>query len=153
MKSLIFMALGVLASGVYYNVPRKSLAAVTVTGAIGYTVYYIINTYLGLSYLGYLLAIMALGVAAGFFARKLKLPTTVFFYPGIIPLVPGRALYLTMYNIVMEEYSSALEYGVQALTVAGILAIGIYLTSYIFDTIMYRLDGVMRRRHKIDGEN
>lgn len=149
MIDALFVAIAVGCSALYYNVPKNSLLAVMFTGASGYFVVSVVHQYLGYRYIGLLLGIMTLGILAGFFARRYKLPTTVFFQAGIIPLVPGRALYRMMYHIVFENYSEAIKHGTDAIMVAGILAVGIYLTSVISDTIKLRLIQA-RRRDKLD---
>lgn len=153
MESIIYTAIAVGGAAVFFNLPKRSIVPSMITGAIGYGTRFIVENYLGQKYIGIFLGIMALGFTAGYFARKQKIPTTVYFQPAIIPLVPGRALYRMMYYLVFNDYQSSAMYGLEALAVAGILAIGIYTTSAISDEIKYRIYNIKNRRSILREKN
>lgn len=146
MKTLIYTVLGVIGYSIFFNVPKKSIAPLAFISAFSYGVYLFVGSVLNKEYLALILAIMVLGLWAGYFARKLKLPTTVFFMAGIIPYVPGESLYMTMYNFVFKNYDQALSYFVNAAIVAGILSIGIYLTSALSDVLKLGYKTFIERR-------
>ena len=67
-------------------------------------------------------------------ARYLKAPTTVFYIPAVIPLVPGGSLYYTMSYAASREWSNFMSYGWKTLQVALGIAVGI---SFVTATLYY----------------
>lgn len=63
------------------------------------------------------------------FARKLKTPVTTFIICALIPLVPGGKMYYTMLEIIQGNNTLAFQYGLDTLTDAGVLALGIVFIS------------------------
>ena len=145
-RSVFFNVLAVLLSAIYFNVPIKSAIPVMLTSLSGILVQILLDRFLGIKYLSILIAIMTIGFVAGMFARRQKLPTTIYLQAGIIPLVPGRALYRMMYYFVFQDYNKAIMYGAESVIIAGILAIGIYITSVISDEIKFRIYNIKNRR-------
>lgn len=134
-RNFIIVFFACSAVSYHYNGPKKSAVGAGLCGAFGYSLLSWINQNYDSYYLGYFFGMVGLGLLAGFFARKQRMPTTVYVIPGIVPLVPGMALYNTMYNIVFENYYLAFEYGIKAIFVSAILGIGVYITSSISDYI------------------
>ena len=54
----------------------------------------------------------------------------------MIPLVPGGGIYYTMYYIVQDSISKAVEKGIETFIISGSIAIGI-LTVSTFSQIYY----------------
>ncbi len=131
----IIMTIAVSLVAYWLNAPRKTIFACGVSGGIGYTVYSFLNSIAGHNYFGALGGTLALGLAAGFFARREKKPTTVYLLSGIIPLVPGMALYFMMQALVFEDISRALMHGFNAAALSGLMAIGVYFTSVLSDNL------------------
>ena len=152
-RSIFFNTLAVFLCAIYFNVPRRSAIPVMLTSLSGILVQIFIDQLLAIKYLSILLAIMTIGFVAGFFARRQKLPTTIYLQAGIIPLVPGRALYRMMYYFVFQDYNKAIMFGAESVIIAGILAIGIYITSVISDEIKFRIYNIKNRRVIRNEEN
>ncbi len=67
-------------------------------------------------------------------ARKLKVPVTVFFIGGVLPLVPGYGIYRVAANIISRgDVGGAL---LNLLLVAGSIALSIIVTESVIDMIM-----------------
>lgn len=152
-RSIFFNTLAVFLCAIYFNVPRRSAIPVMLTSLSGILVQIFFDKFFGIKYLSILLAIMTIGFVAGFFARRQKLPTTIYLQAGIIPLVPGRALYRMMYYFVFQDYNKAIMFGAESVIIAGILAIGIYITSIISDEIKFRIYNIKNRRVIRNEEN
>ena len=152
-KSIFFNTLAVLLCAIYFNVPKRSAIPAMLTSLAGILVQIFFDKFLGIKYLSILLAIMTIGFVAGFFARRQKLPTTIYLQAGIIPLVPGRALYRMIYYFVFQDYNKAIMFGAESVIIAGILAIGIYITSIISDEIKFRIYNIKNRRVIRNEEN
>lgn len=111
---------------VLFNVPKKELWYCGACGACGWTLYKLIAS----------MSISA-GTGAVFFAAVLitfisrilayrrRMPQSVYLIGGIIPLVPGTAIYDTMYAGVTGNVVQVLTRGLDTLKIAGVIAVGI----------------------------
>ena len=136
MEILKFALYSFIATTLYsyiFSVPKKSLLLVGLNGSIGYSIYYVSNQYLNQEILGVFLGTLVISILSEKFARKFKMPATIFLTCGIIPLVPGIRLYSTMLSIVNNDYLYALTLLFQTLFLAGSIALAIAITSAIFN--------------------
>ena len=85
-----------------------------------------------------LIASVIVGLFAEFFSVKLKMPSTVFLYIGIVMLVPGYRMYHTMEYFAKNEYILALNSGISTVVHAGSIAIGV-LVSAVFSKSIKRV--------------
>ena len=114
---------------IFFNISRKILFWVGVTGAIGWLVnyYFTINKFNVA--LTFFLSAATVSLFAEFLAIKTKNPSTIFSIPGIYPLVPGYTLYMTMRYFTINHVERGLETLVDAVTKAGAIALGIIVIS------------------------
>ena len=117
---------GTLGYAVVYNVPKKQLFFVGLTGCIGYVVYTILGEY---EVLGCFLGACAVASMAEILSRTRKDAATLFIIPGIIPLVPGAKLYNMVLCLMRHNYLDAANLGVLVLSYAGSIAMAILLVS------------------------
>ncbi len=68
---------------------------------------------------------MAVGVFGEIVARIVHAPTTVFFIPACVPLIPGSALYRTMFYAVRSDWTSFRRYGSLTIQCAMGIAAGL----------------------------
>lgn len=127
-----FSFLATAAFAVITNVPRRSLICCGLSGAFG-------------SLLG------SLGVAfiSDLFSKRLKMPVTIFNIPGMVPLVPGGLAYQAVRNLVTESYREAAHYAVQAIMIAGAIALGLVLSEVFNHNIRnfkVKRDAIMMKR-------
>jgi uncharacterized membrane protein YjjB (DUF3815 family) len=116
--------------GFVFQVPRNTLLACGLTGAVGYISF----TLIGLSQpllLATLLAAMIIGILGELFARIYKTPVTIFVTVGFIPLVPGLKAYNTILALTNGEFTQGIELGLQTLFTAGAIALGISVISSV----------------------
>ena len=104
---IIMAGIGTLGFSIYFRVSEKNVAASTVGGAVGFAFYLLIYLYSELC------------------ARILKAPSNVFLVPGIIPLLPGGALYYTMYGIVNSNSKMLYRNGIDTVIMTVGIATGI----------------------------
>ena len=107
--TLITAALGTLGFSILFFVHPRRLALATIGGILTTAVYLLAGHFIGGELLSTLLGSI---VAAGFSevcARLTKVPVPVYMVPCIIPLVPGSALYGTMFNFVAGNYDAAAD--------------------------------------------
>ena len=121
---------GSMGFSLIYNTRRTKMLISALGGAIGWTVYLLIDIYVSKSVpLAYFIAAMCITVYAEIFARIKKTPTTTFLVVGIIPMIPGGALYYTMNYAFANELEKFFETGVYTLKAALSLAVGIIVVS------------------------
>jgi len=115
--------------GILFNIKKENLIYAGFGGAIGYFVYEIgLNLHFG-SNLSIFLAALSFSIYSEVIARLRKTTVTTFAISSLIPLVPGNGMYLTMLSIVNEDLSAAVEIGLDTLSSAGLLALGMLFVS------------------------
>lgn len=127
----IFSFLSTVTFGVITNVPRRTLLASGLTGALGWMVYIglkNINFPLGFSNF---MAALIIGCSSIFFSRKMKIPMLIFIVPSLVPLVPGGPSYLAVRAFVLGNMSQGVDYVTIVVITAGSIAAGFMMTSLI----------------------
>ena len=85
-------------------------------------------------------------------ARIFRTPTNVFLFTGCIPIVPGGALYYTMYHLLSLNIPKALEYlKVTGQILLGV-ALGLSLASVCFGLTLEFIDWLKKKKADIDQE-
>jgi len=69
-------------------------------------------------------------------SRLRKAPVVTFLTPSIVVLVPGGALYYTVSNIILKDYSKALDYGLSTVDACLGISAGILVASLVFTVIL-----------------
>ncbi|MDW7675961.1 MAG: threonine/serine exporter family protein [Bacillota bacterium] len=116
--------------GLIFQVPRNTLIACGVTGALGWIGYSLIITSQP-PLLATLFSAMIIAILGEIFARIYKTPVTIFVIVGFIPLVPGLKAYNTILALTNGEVSTGIELGLQTLFTAGAIAVGISIISSV----------------------
>ena len=114
---IIMAGIGTLGFSIYFRVSEKNVAASTVGGAVGFAFYLLFFANFAAAFLIYLYSELC--------ARILKAPSNVFLVPGIIPLLPGGALYYTMYGIVNSDSKMLYRNGIDTVIMTVGIATGI----------------------------
>ncbi len=107
--------------GIIYQMERKDLVWAGVGGALTRCCYLIL---LGLIDQRFVYSLLAAGFSALYaeiMALYKKMPSTVFLYPAIIPLLPGSLLYHTAVSFISNDTAAMMVYARNCgLTLAGI---------------------------------
>lgn len=134
---LITAFLGTLGFALIFNVGRKFILPATLCGFFACGIYLLCYwVFLWDNLVSNIVAACFCQLYAELFARIMKSPTTVFYIPGIIPLIPGGALYNTMYSVVQKDFEMAKYYGIVTLQTALGVAIGLSLISALMHILM-----------------
>ena len=80
------------------------------------------------------LAASFVSIWAVFWSRQKKAPSTIFLIIGVLPLVPGRSIYLTMVALVEKRLMDALGLLVETIGISFAITMGI-----LFITTTYSL--------------
>lgn len=116
---------------VLFNIRKENLIYAALGGGLGYLVYETL-TLLSMSHnTSLFLASISFATYSEVMARIRKTTDTTFAISALIPLVPGKGMYLTMMAIINNEPALALNTGLATLTDATLLAVGIIFVSTI----------------------
>lgn len=128
----VFSAVAAMGFAIFFNIPRKVIPLVGITGGAGWVLSIIIPK-LGLgSAWAFFAGSILVSFLAEIFARKTHNPSTLFSIPGIYPLVPGYGLYKTMYHFTRSEVTEGVKVLLNTLSVSGAIAVGIITMSSIW---------------------
>lgn len=126
-KEFLLACASTIGFAILFNSPKKSLILGGMTGGLGWVIYSLTKGYSPI--LAAFLASTIIGLFGEIFARIQKRPVTVFVIPGIVPIVPGYGLYLTMVHLINNKYYEAAQIGTEAVFTAGAISIGIIVVS------------------------
>ncbi len=124
--------IGVVAVAVTFGVPRKFLVYSGLAGAVGWLVYLLLKKADWSEVISMFFAAMMVSLISHSFARILKAPVTLFLIPGIIPLVPGVAMYRIVYHLITNNSGLVNYYFREAILIAGMIALAIFIMDTIF---------------------
>lgn len=124
-----------IAFSVFFNVPKKAIIYCTITGTVGWMTYYLLHLYFFGNSASNFFAAIVIGGCAEYFSYKIKMPSTVFIYIGIMMLVPGYKMYVSMEHFAKEEYIIALNIGAIAVVHAICIAVGVLISSIFSKSI------------------
>lgn len=127
-----FAALGF---GVMFNIRGKNLILAGIAGSIGGMVYHVCLLLGGSELVAMFFGSVSLSLYSEIFARLCKTPVTTFIICALIPLVPGGGMYRMMLKAIEGNVNQALSIGLDTLTIAGVLALGILVVSTIMKAV------------------
>ena len=123
---------GVVAVAVTFQVPKKNLVLAGLTGAGGWMVELILEEILQGSIFAAFFAAFLVAILAQIFARVSKAPVTLYLVTGILPLVPGVGMYLTVYYLLQSNRELTSYYLSYTLQIAGMIALAIFAVDSFF---------------------
>ena len=127
---IIYCFIASLFFALIMNAPKKTLILSSLTASLGYLVY-IFCIDQGNIKLGFFLGTTVVAFMGEIYARKLKMPATIFIFPGVIPIVPGLGLYQTIFALVQDDIPLALETGVNTILNIGSMAVAMAMVSLV----------------------
>ncbi len=127
----IFSAfIGVVGFAIALEVQKKYLFHCGIAGALGWAAYLFGQNFLPIG--GMFFSSFVIAWYSQVYARKLHCPVTVILIPAVFPTVPGASMYRTVYSIIMGQNDMAGHYFLETLTIAGMIALGIYMVEMIY---------------------
>lgn len=141
---LLASMVGALAFGMVFNVSRKYYVQAALGGLVSWGTYLLCMNCFGLDMMvSTIVSAAACQIYAEILARIFKAPTTVFYIPAVVPLVPGGSLYHTMYAAVFRDWARFRGYGIQ--TLQGTL--GIAIGASFVSAVLYVVTRMSQRMH------
>lgn len=144
-KMTLLAFLGSVFPVILFNIDRKKIGWAGLGGAIGWIAYSIVFAEMGSSIIGSFFGAFVVNLYSELMARKLKTPASMFYIPGIFPLVPGITAYSTITYLVEANFRAALNKGVLTLAIGGAIAFGMMLSSTIVKFISKVRDTVKQK--------
>jgi uncharacterized membrane protein YjjB (DUF3815 family) len=116
---------GALGFALLFNIHQYRVFWTAFGGFLAWCVY-LASGFVVLSYgQQYFIAAFFLGIYSEILAIKTKAPSTLYLAVGMIPLIPGAALYMMMQHAVGGEWSGFKSYGLEAVITGAAIASGI----------------------------
>lgn len=127
---------GALAFGILFNVRGKFLIFASIGGFLS-TLGFELLIYLGIgeTFTCFLVSLF-IALYCEIFARLVKTPATTFLMTSLVPLIPGGALYYTMSYALERNWVLFYQSAYYALRIALALAVGIIVTTTMFQLFM-----------------
>lgn len=147
---IIYAFIVSLGFGVLFNVRDKNLFFAALGGAVGWFFYSLTLNLSSSSVLAMLMASISISIYAEIFSRVLKNPVTLFLVCSLIPLVPGSGMYYTVFEAVQGNIFESLNYGIETLSLAGVIAVGIILVSTL--SRLFQKLKTRKLQHKREGK-
>lgn len=110
------------------NAPKETLIRTSLVASLAYVIYMTLADKVHIT-LGFFAGTAFAAMMGEIFARRFKMPATIFIFPAVIPIVPGFGLYQTMLALVQSNIPSALETGVTTILNIGAMAVAMALVS------------------------
>ncbi len=120
-----------LSFSIVIGVPKKYLLLAGSTGAIGWIVYLCFMNIGYSTVFASLLSALVIAIISVILSKALKAIVSIFFVPGILPIVPGVAVYKTAYYILNNNSYMTKKYFYQTILIAGAIALSIFIVESI----------------------
>ena len=142
--------LGSVGFAVLFNVAPRHLAFGAACGLFTYIIYYTVEFFtVGMVFPAAFVSTMFTALFAEIASRTRKAPTIVFIIPGVIPTVPGGALYRAMRSLLLFDFGEALAALLTALQIGLGIAGGILTVSIVFGAVMEKIKkGKLKKNDK-----
>ena len=143
LKQIILHSIGAFGGTLGYafllNAPLNTVLPASLTGLLGYVLYEVMINLLGQGMIfSYFVATVFIAVICEIAARVMRMPSTIFLLTALVPLVPGYTFYCAMLAIVEHNGAAAASYGLEAVQIVAVIAVGAAVTSTLFRTLTVR---------------
>ncbi|MBF0780269.1 MULTISPECIES: threonine/serine exporter family protein [unclassified Granulicatella] len=123
--------IAVYAGSITLNSPRKALIPAGLGGVVCWIAYILITPHTT-SILANFYASLAVATYSQIMARVYKMPVTLFFIPGFLPIVPGVTIFRSVYYYISGNNDKFYTYLSETIQIATLIALGIVLTDALF---------------------
>jgi uncharacterized membrane protein YjjB (DUF3815 family) len=139
MDEYIYIMIGSLLGAMGYallaKASVKSLVPIFIVTTLGAVVYCVCDSLDFSVFAAHMSSAFVVCALSEISARICRMPAVVIMFPSLIPLVPGRPLYLMVSNMINKNYGLAFDNGETTLLVASGIAGGMILSMVIFATV------------------
>ena len=136
---------GTLGYAFMLNAPMKTILPASLTALLGYIIYAVLFYLTPVGEIAsYFVATVVIAVICELEARWMCMPSTIFLLTALVPLVPGYTFSCVMLSMVENNGAAVASYGLKAVQIVAVIAVGAAVTSVLFRTIA----GLKYRRKK-----
>lgn len=125
-------AVGCAGFTIYFNIHGPGMLICILGGVLTWGVYSLCFTLGSSEYMAYFIASAFASLFAEIMARIRKYPAISYLVVSAFPLLPGGGIYYTMCHAVSGDMSNFSSRGMQTVSIAGAMAVGILLISTVF---------------------
>ena len=122
-----------------FNLHKRWILYTAFGGCLSWAIYLFIGLFTVHYGLQYFVAAFFLEIYSEIMAIKTKAPSTIYLAVGMIPLIPGAALYRTMQYAVIEDFASSANYRLEAIVTAAAIAAGVIVATVCWNIIKISL--------------
>ena len=134
----VTVTLGSILLAVIFGVRIKHLPYATICAVITHITYTVIVFFEFSPFLAALISTALTTITAEIFARLRHTPASIFTVCGIIPIVPGGNMYLSMRGFIEKDYSTAIKQLTTTSQIGLGIALGIVAISIVMNIITNR---------------
>ena len=127
----IIAFLAVICFCVVLGVPKKFIALAGLTGAIGWITYLAFIKFETSTIIASLISALCVAIISAILSKLIKAKISIFFIPGILPIVPGVAMYRIVYYVLANDVGMMKKYFYEAILIAGAIALAIFAVESI----------------------
>lgn len=125
--------------GIMFNIRGKNLWYASFGGFVAWVAYLLCGLVLPEEVVQYFVASVVISIYSEAMAVYRKTPVTVFIILGMVPLVPGGSIFYTMQHLIMKEYQLSYEVGAYTFAIAGSIAMGILIASFLVQLFKFSI--------------
>lgn len=118
---------GTIGYAVLFNIPKRFYLCCGFTGAVGWLFYHVLIGMNASAAAASFFGTLAVVLTSRILSVRKKCPITIFLVSGILPLVPGAGIYYTVYYMVTNQLTGAVQRGMDSVKVAFAIVLGIVL--------------------------
>lgn len=129
MTQLFGAAIATIAAGYTIEAPRHLVVKTGIIGVLSYAFNLFLQNNMDLSIVtAYFFACLFASLLSQVFARKLKAPVTMFYIPTFYLYVPGSSIYQMAFHYIEGNYSLAVTFLFETISIAGAIALGVFMS-------------------------
>ncbi|WP_239254718.1 threonine/serine exporter family protein [Listeria ilorinensis] len=128
----VFSFLASISFGILCRIPRETIVAGGIVGASGWIGYWLLSTHGYNVFVTSFVCSLILSTLSYFYSYWRKYPSTVFFIPGLVPVVPGITFYEVFKELFTGDKIAAAASFFDVISSAVALACGITIGNMLF---------------------
>ena len=121
---------------ILFNIDRKKIIWCGLAGGLGWIAYSITLTETSNSIIASFVGALIVNLYSELMARIIHTPASMFYIPGIFPLVPGILAYSSITAFLEKDYSSALNNGILTVAIGIAISFGIMISSSLIKSLL-----------------
>ena len=141
---MVFSFLSSISFAIICNVPKRSIPMGGIVGMLGWMGYILLSMNGYGVFLASVVCSLLLAFAGQIAARIFKMPLTIFYVPGLVPIVPGISAFQAFRHLTLNDYHAA----AMGFLNVGYCAIGIACGIVISDILFNMILGVYRLKKR-----